>query len=112
LILTEGLKRATDVKRPDSNSHDSFPSAHASAAFAVATMESQFHPREAALWYAGAAWIADSRLILNRHHIADVVAGVALGYLTARAELSSRNGWVLSPLIGGKGVGAVASVRF
>jgi membrane-associated phospholipid phosphatase len=112
LVLTEGLKRATRVKRPDANSHDSFPSGHASAAFAIATMESAFHPKEAPLWYAGAAWIADSRLILNRHRISDVLAGAALGYLTARAELSTRHGWIIAPVISRDQAGVLLATRF
>lgn len=113
IALTEALKAATHVPRPDSGAHDSFPSGHASATFCVATMESQFHPNEAPLWYAGAALIADSRLVLNRHRPADVIAGAALGFLTARAELSSRHGWVIAPLIGGNGTyGLLAAKRF
>ncbi|HVT11392.1 MAG TPA: phosphatase PAP2 family protein [Fimbriimonadaceae bacterium] len=113
ITLTEALKAATHVPRPDSGTHDSFPSGHASATFCVATMESQFHPKEAPFWYAGAALIADSRLVLNRHRPSDVIAGAALGYLTARAELSSRHGWVIAPLIGGDGTyGLMASKRF
>jgi membrane-associated phospholipid phosphatase len=111
LAATEGLKRATRVPRPGTGEHDSFPSAHASAAFAIATMQATFHPREAPFWYAGAALIADSRLALHRHREMDVLAGAALGFLTARAELSSKRGWVVSPLLGDS-FGVVASSRF
>ncbi|HWA84214.1 MAG TPA: phosphatase PAP2 family protein [Fimbriimonadaceae bacterium] len=113
VALTEALKAATHVPRPDSGTHDSFPSGHASATFCIATMESQFHPKEAPLWFAGAALIADSRLVLNRHHPSDVIAGAALGFLTARAELASRHGWVIAPLIGEKSTfGLIAATRF
>lgn len=113
IALTEAFKTLTHVPRPDSGTHDSFPSGHASATFCVATMESQFHPNEAPLWYAGAALIADSRLVLNRHRPADLIAGAALGFLTARAELASRHGWVIAPLIGGNGTyGLLAAKSF
>jgi len=49
VLLAEGLKNVVREKRPDANSRDSFPSGHATAAFAVATVESQFHPKQAIL---------------------------------------------------------------
>jgi len=107
VLLAEGLKALVREKRPDAASRDSFPSGHATAAFAVATVESEFHPRQAPLWYSGAALISYSRVRLNRHYAQDVVAGAALGYFTARIELSRPHGLILSPLIspeGGLGV--------
>ena len=65
-------------------------------------MESAWHPREAPLWYGGATLIGVSRVTLHRHYIHDVIAGALLGYGTARLELASRHGLVLSPLIGSK----------
>ncbi len=99
VLLTEGLKSVFREKRPDSNSHDSFPSGHATAAFAAATMESQWHPKEAPLWYLGATLISVSRVSLNRHYTQDVLAGAAIGYATARIELAQRRGLVLHPFI-------------
>ena len=103
IIVTEGLKHLTRVPRPDNGEPDSFPSGHASTAFAIATMQASFRPKEAALWYLGAAVIADSRLVLNRHRLTDVFAGAGLGFLIARAELSSRNGWVVRPFLRDEG---------
>ncbi len=109
----EGLKRLTHVKRPDSDSYDSFPSGHATAAFSVATMEASFHPKEAVIWYAGAALIANSRLTLGRHRFLDVAAGAALGFLTAKYELSQRNGILFRPWITEDGgFGAMLSMKF
>jgi membrane-associated phospholipid phosphatase len=113
VVLSEGLKSITHVKRPDSNEHDSFPSGHATAAFSVAAMESSFHPKEAPLWYAGAAAIADSRIVLHRHHWSDVIAGAALGYGTSQFELSRRKGILIQPWMDGPGsVGLIASAKF
>jgi membrane-associated phospholipid phosphatase len=113
VALSEGLKKVTREKRPDSNAHDSFPSGHATAAFAVATMESEFHPNEAPLWYAGAAAIGDSRVVLHRHHWGDVIAGAALGYGTSRFELSRSRGILIQPLMNEDGtVGLMMSGRF
>jgi hypothetical protein len=98
-LLCISLKEITDVQRPDSDSRDSFPSCHATAAFAVATMQSHYHPESAILWYSGATLISYSRLNLNRHRLAEVLAGAALGYLTAKLELSQKHGLILFPLI-------------
>src|SRR2546427_10307626 len=45
-LLSEGLKQITHERRPDGSSRDSFPSGHTTGAFAVAAMESHFHPRQ------------------------------------------------------------------
>ena len=99
LALTESLKNLVHEKRPDSNEHDSFPSGHATAAFAVATMESGLHPHQAPYWYLGATLISASRVRLRRHNVGDVLAGAAIGAGTARIELSQSHGLLLSPFI-------------
>lgn len=107
VALSEGLKNLTREKRPDSNAHDSFPSGHATAAFAVATVEGSLHPRQAPYWYLGAALISASRVRLHRHTVGDVLAGAALGFGTARLEVSQSHGLLLSPFItpDGRGMG-------
>jgi len=98
-VLASGLKRIVREERPYEGTPDSFPSGHATAAFTVATMQSHFHPEQALFWYAGATVIAASRVSCGRHYVQDVVAGAALGYYTARLELSRPRGLILSPLI-------------
>lgn len=95
-LLCEGLKRATRVPRPHTGEHDSFPSGHATAAFAIATFEAEMHPKEAMWWYAGAALIGQSRVELGRHRERDVVAGALLGYFVSKAELRSK-GFLIQP---------------
>lgn len=114
LLLSEGAKRLVQEQRPNTLSHDSFPSGHATVAFSVATMESAYHPKEAPLWYAGATLIAASRVALHDHFIGDVVAGAALGYGVSRLELSCPHGLLLSPFIpaDGKGAGLAFRTRF
>jgi membrane-associated phospholipid phosphatase len=97
--ICEGLKFLTKEKRPDSNELDSFPSGHATAAFAVATAQSTLHPRQAWLWYTGATLISWSRLRLNRHHPQDVAAGALLGWGVTKWEMSEPHGLVLQPWI-------------
>ncbi len=107
VIISEGLKNLVHEKRPDSNAHDSFPSGHATAAFAVATVEAGLHPHQAPLWYLGAALISYSRVRLHRHTTSDVLAGAALGFGTARLEMTQPRGLLLSPFImpDGSGMG-------
>lgn len=113
LLFSEGLKRVTRVPRPDTGAPDSFPSGHATAAFSIATMEAAFHQKEAPLWYAGAAAIGWSRVSLNRHRLTDVLGGAAIGFLTARWELSQHRGLILRPFISDDGGwGATIATRF
>lgn len=98
-LITEGLKSIVRERRPDSSKRNSFPSGHATAAFAVATMQASYHPRQALFWYGGATIIAASRLQLNRHYVQDVVAGAAVGYFTSRLELHLKRGLLLRPFI-------------
>lgn len=99
VALTEALKFATKEPRPDTGSPDSFPSGHASASFAMATVRSQFRPGQAWLWFGGASLISVSRVTLNRHRWHDVFAGALLGYGVARFELSQKRGLLFNPFI-------------
>jgi membrane-associated phospholipid phosphatase len=99
-VLCSGLKEITRSPRPDNpQEKDSFPSCHTTTAFAVARVQSHFHPEYALLWYSGAALIGYSRLDLNRHRFSDVLIGAGLGYLVGEAELSQKRGLILFPLI-------------
>lgn len=109
-LITEALKRLVREKRPDSDERTSFPSGHATAAFAVATMQAHFHPNQAIFWYLGATTIAVSRVKLHRHYTHDVLAGAAIGFLTARIELKQRRGLLLSPFIQSKKEGGASGV--
>lgn len=113
VLFSEGLKYSVREKRPDADTRDSFPSGHATAAVALATMESHFHPKQALFWYAGAGLICESRTRLGRHYPHDVIAGAALGYFTGRWALSRRRGLLFSPLIHPDGgVGLLATKAF
>ena len=67
--------------------HDpSFPSGHAAGAFAVAAFvafESRAHPVAKVALFVIAAGIALSRVVLGVHFPSDVVAGAALGVVSA-----------------------------
>lgn len=57
----------------------SFPSGHASTAFAAATVVAMLHPRLRVPAFAVAALVAASRVYLGVHFTIDVVVGAALG---------------------------------
>ena len=98
--LCYGLKEVIKSPRPDNEKElDSFPSCHATTAFAVARVQSHYHPDYAILWYGGAALIGYSRLDLNRHRFSDVLIGAGLGYLVGEIELGQKRGLLLFPLI-------------
>lgn len=85
LLVTEaftlGLKLATQRTRPD-GSDLSFPSAHASGCFALATVVEVFYgPLYGVPSYAFATAVAVSRLAANKHFASDVMAGALLGTL-------------------------------
>jgi membrane-associated phospholipid phosphatase len=104
--LCYGLKEVIRSPRPDNERElDSFPSCHATTAFAVARIQSHYHPDYAILWYGGAALIGYSRLDLNRHRFADVLVGAGLGYLIGEVELGQKRGLLLFPLIRPDGQG-------
>jgi membrane-associated phospholipid phosphatase len=85
--LTEILKGTVHRHRPgDSSSGSSFPSGHASAAFAAATLIERNAGLELGIpAYALAALTGFSRIEAGRHFPSDVLAGAALGTLCAGA---------------------------
>ena len=95
------LKGMIKEERPDHSDNKSFPSGHASMAFAAArSIDKEF--RKDCIWipiagYAAATAIGVERVVNDRHHWYDVVAGAGLGF--GAAELT----WWLSDLMFGKG---------
>jgi undecaprenyl-diphosphatase len=73
---------------PSQRTH-SFPSGHAATAFAGATVLTAFAPRYRLLFYGLAVLIAFSRLYNGVHYPTDVLAGAALGTLTALLLLAA-----------------------
>lgn len=95
------LKAMIKVERPDHSDNKSFPSGHAAIAFAAArSIDKEF--RKESIWipiagYAAATAIGIERVVSDRHHWYDVVAGAGLGF--GAAELT----WWLSDKMFGKG---------
>ncbi|AZZ35476.1 hypothetical protein CIK05_01225 [Bdellovibrio sp. qaytius] len=80
-LVTEVLKETIREPRPgDQNDKASFPSAHATRAFAFAATVNELHGSS---WgipaYIMATGVAYSRMNDNRHYVHDVLAGAAIG---------------------------------
>lgn len=95
------LKKLVHEERPDHSDNESFPSGHATMAFAAArSLDKEF--RKESIWipiagYAAATAIGVERVVNDRHHWYDVVAGAGLGF--GAAELT----WWLSDQLLGTG---------
>jgi membrane-associated phospholipid phosphatase len=120
LVTAEGLKFAAGRERPDETTHvnewrdsgTSFPSFHATAAFAVGTVLAEsggddYRWIRRILGYGMATATAYARLHANAHWLSDTVAGAAVGVATARFAMNRREErkqrWDLSiaPMAGG-----------
>jgi membrane-associated phospholipid phosphatase len=83
--FTLALKAAVGRERPDSSNNRSFPSGHASASFATATvLQRRYGPGVGIPAYLVAGYIAGSRLNEGAHYLSDAVFGTALGIMGAR----------------------------
>lgn len=89
-VTSGGLKELFDRVRPNFADLDvvalsaapytpSFPSGHATTAFAAAAAVGAFHPRLRLPLFALAALVGASRVYLGVHYAFDVLAGAALG---------------------------------
>jgi membrane-associated phospholipid phosphatase len=82
---TSVVKAAVGRERPNGEDSKSFPSGHASNAFALAAVvERHYGWKGGVPAYALASAVAVSRLQRNKHYLSDVMAGATLGYLVGR----------------------------
>jgi membrane-associated phospholipid phosphatase len=94
-VVTQALKVTVNRRRPDGGRHG-FPSGHSSASFATAAvLARRFGWRYGSLAYAGAAYVAASRLTERQHYLSDVMFGAAVGVAGAYTlDISPRVGRV------------------
>jgi membrane-associated phospholipid phosphatase len=79
------LKEVVRRERPNGEDDLSFPSGHASNAFALAAVAERHYGWKAGVpAYALAGLVAVSRLQRNKHYLSDVLAGATLGYIVGR----------------------------
>ena len=79
VAATEVLKRTTHVERPDHSNDQSFPSGHATNAFAAATYVHRRHGFKYA-WplYMAATYVGYTRVNAQRHRWGDVIGSAAV----------------------------------
>ncbi len=112
-LVTIGLKEAFPERRPDGSDRKSFPSAHASVAFAAAASLDRRYG-----WKVGlpatlvAAFVAAGRVEARKHHWYDVAAGAAIGEASGLLITRSRDGERLVPWGDAHGGGISFATRF
>ena len=112
-LYTEIFKKAAHRTRPDGSDTLSFPSGHASTAFAWATVaQSHYGWKVGVPSYLAASAIGFSRISNNRHHLSDVLAGATIGYITGRTvvrtngePVARKRTFTLHPLTDAQGTG-------
>lgn len=86
------MKEAVRRTRPDGSDRFSFPSGHASNAFATATvLERHYGWKVGVPGYAVATFIASSRLAATKHFLSDVTFGAAFGFGVGRTVVRRNN---------------------
>jgi len=84
-IILYPLKMVTNRERPNLEDDRSFPSGHATSAFAVAAVLDHYYgPKVAIPVYVTGAFVAFGRMEQNKHYLTDVVAGATLGWIIGK----------------------------
>ncbi|HEX8171738.1 MAG TPA: phosphatase PAP2 family protein [Thermoanaerobaculia bacterium] len=108
--ITPMVKLLTNRTRPNGG-HDSFPSNHATQAFAVAAVIAAHDERPwvKRLAYGLATGVAFARVYHDAHWASDVVAGAAIGTFTGHTVAVTNRKWRVTPLIREGAIGVMIS---
>jgi hypothetical protein len=104
---TIAAKQIVRRDRPDGSGY-SFPSGHATTAFASATvLQRRFGWKVGVPAYAVASYVAASRVDMQRHYLSDVVFGAAVGIVAGRTVTVGGHQLEVGPIAanGGAGIG-------
>jgi hypothetical protein len=87
--VTQSMKRIVKYPRPNSEDNHSFPSGHATTAFANATLLHQEYGHRSVLYtiggYGAATAVGGMRVMNNHHWLADVLFGAGVGIGATKA---------------------------
>ncbi|WP_299492644.1 phosphatase PAP2 family protein [uncultured Shewanella sp.] len=112
-LSVEALKFSVDKMRPDGSSDDSFPSGHTADTFATATFIQQRYGWKWAIpAYAAASFVGYSRINSDQHYVEDVLAGAAIGILSAWYFTEPYQGIKITPIATGKYYGVNINYAF
>ncbi len=101
-VAVEALKYGIEKDRPDGSGDDSFPSGHTADSFAAATfMQQRYGWQWGIPAYIGATFVAYSRVESDKHYIEDVLAGAAIGIISALYFTDPYSGITITPSAGG-----------
>ncbi len=108
-VLVQGLKHGIGRPRPRLHREeefftgpglesglDSFPSGHASASFAVASVVARCHPALARAAYGLAGFVSVTRVFRGSHFVSDALAGIVLGIVVGTLAATPRPEWKAS----------------
>lgn len=112
---TQGIKYMAGRTRPDGTER-SFPSGHASSAFATATvLQRHFGWKVGIPAYALASYVGASRMDANKHYFSDIAVGAALGIVAGRTVTFGIGStkFALAPIAaqGGVGIGVTKVLK-
>lgn len=114
--VTQTIKFAAGRTRPDGSNDQSFPSGHTSSSFATATvLQRHFGWKVGVPAFAAAAYVAASRVQMQKHYFTDVAFGAIVGIIAGRTVTLRIGGerFTLAPMAapGGAGI-ALTRVSF
>lgn len=102
LGITHALKIAINKQRPENDGGYSFPSGHTSASFqSAAFVHKRYGWKSAIPAYVAAAYVGWSRVEgeSDKHDVADVAAGAAIGVISSFYFTKPRSGLVVTPFV-------------